>query len=280
MTLLQAAILGSIQGLTEFLPISSSGHLVLFQHWFGLHEDMMVFDIAVHWGTLLAVIIYFARDIQQILFQTGLFLVRRPAAGAAREAFLNDNPYALSFGLIILSSIVTVFVGIFFRELFEFAFKSVFAVGISWLIMGIFLINANRIKSLDPERDLTHMHHRDAFFIGLAQGLSLIPGVSRSGATILMGMRCGLTRQESARYSFLLGIPAILGVGLLKLKEGIPFIQADPVLYGTGIFFAGLVGFLAIMVLFRVLERGKFHFFGYYCLAAGLFAIASQFLKS
>ncbi len=279
MTIIQAAILGMVQGLTEFLPISSSGHLVLFQHWFGLKEEMLVFDIAVHWGTLLAVIIYFFSDIKKITFQTVQFILCRPK-GAESDAFFNENPYALSSGLIILSSVVTVLVGIFFREVFEFAFRTVFAVGIAWLIMGTLLIYADRMKSLEPERDLAHMHHRDAFFIGLAQGLALIPGVSRSGSTILMGIRCGLNRKEAARYSFLLGIPAILGVGLLKLNEGLPVMLAQPAVYVTGFACSMAVGFLTIIALFKVLERGKFHFFGYYCLAIGLFAMASQFLKS
>ena len=95
-----------------------------------------------------------------------------------------------------------------------------------------------------------------------------------------MGMQCGLTRSEAARYSFLLGIPAMMGVGLIKLNEGLPFLQVQPAVYGTGFLCSMAVGFLTILGLFHMLERGKFYFFGYYCLAAGLFAIASQFLKS
>jgi len=278
MTILQAAILGVISGLTEFLPISSAGHLVLFQHWFGLSEDILIFDIAVQWGTLMALLIFFAADLWKILSQAVLFLFRRPR-GAAREEFLDKYPYALTAGLIILSSVVTVFVGIFFRELFEFAFRSVFAVGIAWLIMGTLLILSKRIHSLEVEREMTQMHHRDAFFVGLAQGLALIPGISGLGAMILMGLQCGLTRPAAIRYAFLLGIPLIFGAGLFKLNEGLPFLVSQPQVYGTGFVCAMAVGLLSIKVLFQVLERGKLHFFGYYCFAVGLFAIASQFLK-
>jgi len=279
MTILQAAILGVFQGLTEFLPVSGSGHLVLFQHWFDLNSDIMTFDIVAHWGTLLAVIIYFHSDLQKMFYQTGLFLIRRPK-GLEQEAFLNTYPYALTSGLIVLSSLVTIFVGVFFRELFEFTFRSVFAVGIAWVIMGTLLVFANRIKSLDPERDLTGMNHRDAFFIGLAQGLALIPGISGSGAMILMGRRCGLARRDAVRYALILGMPLVLGAGVFKLREGLPFLIEQPQVYGTGFVCAMVVGLLSIRILFQVLERGKLHFFGYYCFAVGVFALASQFLKS
>ncbi len=279
MSVTQAAILGIVQGLTEFLPISSTAHLLLVQHWFGIQDDMMIFDIALHWGTLVAVFIYFAREIGQTVIHTVLFLIRRPRGAAAREEFLNHYPYALTGGLILLATLVTGFVGVFCLEFFKFLIQSIFAVGVTWLMMGVLLILSARIKNLERERTLAEMHHRDAFFIGLAQGISLMPGISRAGATILMGLKCGLTPRDSARYSFLLSIPAILGIGLLKLEEGIQFFRMRPEIYGTGFAAAMIVGILAIKVLFQVLERGKYHYFGYYCLAAGIFAMASPFLK-
>ncbi|MBP9865060.1 MAG: undecaprenyl-diphosphate phosphatase [Candidatus Omnitrophica bacterium] len=279
MTILQAAILGVVQGLTGFLPVSGAAHLVLIQHWFGLKDDLFVFNIAAHWGTVFALIIFLARDIQKILAEAFLFLVQRPQ-GADRTVFLDRYPYAMTVVFMILSSIVTVLVGVFFKEIFEFTFRSVLAVGLAWLVMGGLLMNASRIKSLDPEREMTQMHHRDAFFIGLAQGLALIPGISGSGAMILMGLQCGLNRHTAIRYAFLLSIPLTLGVGVYRLGSSLPLLADAPSVYGTGFLCSLGVGLLGIKILFQLLERGKFHYFGYYCLAAGLLAIASQFLKS
>lgn len=279
MTLAQAILLGAVQGITEFLPISSSGHLLLLQYWFGLHDDMMIFDIAVHWGTLCAVLIYFCRDIGKLIADSLLFVLRVPR-GDKKDAFIEQHPFSLLAGLIFLSTLVTLFIGVFCMEFFEFLIQSILAVGVTWIIMGVLLVLSNRIKHLERERSLTEMNHRDAFFIGLAQGLALLPAISRAGATILMALKCGIKARDAARYSFLLSIPAILGVGLYKLQEGIAYFQMKPGIYLSGFLAALFVGLLAIRILFGVLERGKYHYFGYYCLAAGLFAILSPYLKS
>ncbi len=276
MTIFQAVILGAVQGLTEFLPVSSSGHLVLLQHWLGLH-DMLVFDIAVHWGTLLAALVYFWRELLGVVCQSVLFLVRRPQ-GTERDQFLSENPYALTGGLILLSSAATAIVGIFFKELFQYLFESVLAVGIAWVCMAFFLICSKHFKNVEYERGLREMNHQDAFLTGLAQGIALIPGISRSGSTILAGMKCGLERKTAAHYSFLMAVPAIFGVGLYKLQDGMAFLKMQPEIYAAGFLTSAVVGFCAIALLFRILERGKYHYFGYYCLALGLFAIASQYL--
>ncbi len=278
MTLLQAIILGAVGGLTEYLPVSGSGHLVLLQHWFGLQSDMLIFDMSVHWGTLLAVFVFFWREILWLITQPILFLIQRPS-GNQRDEFFSKHPYALIAGLIFISSIVTALVGLFCQEIFEYLFESVFAVGLAWIGMAILLIWSKDYKNPELERALPEMNHQDAFFIGLAQGLALIPGVSRFGSTVLMGVRCGLTRRDAARYAFLLGFPAILGVGFFKIPEVMAVWKMHPQINLAGLWAAAVTGFFSISWILRTIERGKYHYFGYYCLLIGLFAIASQFLK-
>ncbi len=279
MNIYEAALLGAVQGLTEFLPVSSSGHLVLVQHWLGARREMLMFDILVHWGTMLAMFAYFRREITQLTLQSLLFLWKRPRCGEVRETFLRKYPFALTGWLVVLSTLATGIVGLFCKDIFERLFESVLAVGIAWIVMAVFLIASSRIKNLERERTLEQMHHQDAFLIGLAQGVALIPGISRSGSTILTGLWCGLEKRDAARYSFLMGMPAILGVGLLEGRRALDFISQQPQVAAVGFFVSAIVGYLAIMLLMRILQRGKYSLFGYYCLAAGIFAVVTQFIR-
>src|SRR3989338_1112180 len=132
MNIYEAALLGAIQGLTEFLPISSSGHLVLVQHWLGARREMLMFDIIVHWGTMMAMFAYFRREIFQLTAQSLLFLWKRPKQGQARDTFFQEHPFALTGWLVLLSTLATGIVGLFCKDIFERLFESVLAVGIAW----------------------------------------------------------------------------------------------------------------------------------------------------
>jgi undecaprenyl-diphosphatase len=241
---LTAAFLGLVQGLTEFLPVSSSAHLLAFERILDFKSGL-AFDVALHLATLAAVLIYFAREIAAI--------ARGP------------NPWRIAF-LLVLGTVPIGLVGYFFRE-FREGISPWFAVG-GWCFSAAYLV-ASRGRSgrltypeTSPGRVLG---------IGAAQALALFPGVSRSGASITAGVWLGLAREEAAKLSFLLAIPAMLGAGALevrKLLSGSPGSDAllRPVLIGAPIAFA--VGMVAIHWLLRIVKTDRFHRFGWYNLAA------------
>jgi undecaprenyl-diphosphatase len=276
MTILQSIVLGIIQGLTEFLPISSSGHLVLFQNLFGMKEPMLAFDIAVHGGTLLAVLAFFYKDILVILKDFTQDL-RRAAApqGVSRPGVL---PQHRGLWVCILITLVpTGVIAVFFRPWIETAFSKLIFVAIAWLFMGAILILSQRFAN--GPKDLSAVHYGDALWVGLAQGIALLPGVSRSGSTILAGMLLGIKKEDAAKFSFLISIPAILAAIAMDLKEGIQYFSSQTTVVLAGFFAAAITGYLVIRWLMRIIQRGHFFLFGYYCIAAGLFALTFTILS-
>jgi len=270
MTILKAVILGVVQGLTEFLPVSSSGHLVLFQNLLGMKEPMLAFDIVLHLGTLVAVFIYFRKDFFEMIRQSFLFIVHLPRA-ADRQALFEKYPYALESSFVILSCIPTAVIGFVFKDAFEALFGSVLAVGVAWIVMSGILIASRWFQN--GIRGLELMNHQDAFLIGLAQGVSIIPGISRSGSTILAAMLCGIEKKEAARFSFWMSVPAIIGAAAFELDEGLDFFAASPWTLAAGFIASAVVGYLTISFLLKLMQRGRFYLFGYYCLAVGLFTV-------
>lgn len=273
MTVFEAFLLGGVQGITEFLPISSSGHLVLVQHLLHIKEPMMAFDIAVHIGTLVAVAVYFFKDIMLTFYHGLMFALKFPVTKNA-DKLVEEYPYALTAGYVFLSMLATMIMGLLFYQLFEFFFRSVFSVGIAWVAMAAFFFISRRFDGEDRSLDL--MNHKDAFLIGLAQGIALIPGISRSGATILMALYCGLSKKDSARYSFLLAFPTILGVAVFEFHQVFVFWHDNSAVLLTGLISSAVIGYLALFLLVWLIRRGKFFYFGFYCLAIGIFAIASS----
>lgn len=254
MTVLHAIILGIVQGLTEFLPVSSSGHLVIFQHLFGITEGPLTFDVLVHMGTLLAVFIAFWDDILAIL----------------------KRPFSKVTYLIIVGCIPAALMGFYLEPLFVKAFESLLVVGIGLLITGFILkvsdtVSRNTIFYKDKE-DTSWLH---ALFIGLLQGIAIVPGISRSGSTIAGGLLAGLDREWAGRFSFLLSIPVILGAGLVQLKglstAGIPAGMTIP--YIVGPLTAFVFGLLAIRIVMRLVKNGRLVYFSYYCWTVGLLTI-------
>lgn len=249
MSYIEAILLGTLQGLTEFLPISSSGHLVLVQLWMGMNESMLAFDIAIHWATLIAVFVYFWKDFLEI-----------------------GKDKRLLF-LILVASILTGFIGILFEDYFEALFGSIKATGIGFMVTGLFLIASIRFQN--GTRGLSSMKTSDALCIGIAQGVSIIPSISRSGATILIAMLLGIERKDAVRFSFWIAVPAILGAGLLKLKDGVGELAAYPGPALAGFFVAGIIAYFTIGFLLRITGQGRFYWFGYYCLGLGILILFS-----
>lgn len=248
-----------VQGLTEFLPISSSGHLVFFQSNFGLREPHLFFDVMLHFGTLLAVIIYFRREIHAMGRGLGRTILRKEAGKEGNKLLL----------FILLGTIPTGLMGFFLKDWFESLFTQPKTVGAMLLITGSILFSTRWIKN--EGRPLEKMLWRDALLIGIAQGIAIIPGISRSGSTISVGLFCGLNRELAGRFSFLLSIPAILGATLLALQEVGSTIELQTVSIGTMTAFG--VGFLSLSLLMRMIQKGKIHLFSYYCWAIGIFML-------
>ena len=269
---LEAIILGIIQGLTEFLPISSSGHLVLFQQLFGLKEAELFFDVCVHLGTLAAVIVVFYREIQNIIAA----LLRLVSSAGEKETILrqiDSDPELKMALLIIIGSIPTAVLGLMFKSIADQLFSSSFFTGLALMVTGLLLWLTRRAKLESKAAGIESFSRTKAFMIGIVQGLAIIPGISRSGSTISIGLLLGIDREVAARYSFLLSIPAIVGAAALSLKDGLS--QTDPAirlsLLGAAV--AALIGYAALKVLLRMVKKGRLYVFAPYCWLVGIIAI-------
>jgi undecaprenyl-diphosphatase len=268
----EAILLGIIQGLTEFLPVSSSGHLVLFQQIFGLKEAELFFDVCVHLGTLVAVILVFHREIGNIIAA----LLRLLSLSGQKDKFLQQlesDPDVKMALLIIIGSIPTAILGLMFHNIADRLFSAPFFTGLMLVVTGLLLWLTRRARLDGKKTGLAGFSRTKALIIGIVQGLAIIPGISRSGSTISIGLLLGINRETAARYSFLLSIPAIVGAGLLSLKDGLS--QTDPVIRLSllGAVSAALVGYVALKVLLRMVKTGHLYVFAPYCWLVGILAI-------
>ncbi|MEQ8199831.1 MAG: undecaprenyl-diphosphate phosphatase [Syntrophomonadaceae bacterium] len=257
MTVQQALFLGTLQGLTEFLPVSSSGHLVIFQHLFGISEGVLTFDVMVHLGTLLAVFVAFWEDIAAIL----------------------KRPFSRLTYLILVGCIPAGLMGYFLQPLFEKAFESLLVVGIGLLITGVVLKISEKVadNSLNI-KEVEETSYRDVLFIGILQGIAIIPGISRSGSTIAGGLLAGLDRTFAARYSFLVAVPVIIGAGLVQLKDVSTLgLNGNIAPYIVGPLAAAVFGFIAIKIVMNLVRNGRLAVFSYYCWAVGILTILAYF---
>lgn len=262
----EAVILGIIQGLTEYLPVSSSGHLVITHHLFGLEEPAIFFDVIVHLGTLLIVIWYYRADIKATLTDT--------YSGTAR-LFSGDKPAEIMDRLpgfrlawfIILGSIPTGVIGIGFRHQFEEMFASTQLVGAMLMVTGL-IIFSTRFVSAKTENE-NRITWWIALCVGLAQGLAITPGISRSGATIAVALLLGVEREMAARFSFFMLIPALTGAILINLNEASTDVSTTALT--LGFFSSFIVGYFSLAFLVNFVKRGRLFWFSYYCVGAGAF---------
>ena len=278
MTILQGVILGLLQGLTEFLPVSSSGHLALMRAIFNnpaLDKSPLVFDVAVHVATLLAIVVYFRVEVLRLLrglLITVLSVSKRfrpkpysPAAGDRRLFFY-----------VLIASIPTAIIGLLLKGYVGGPLQHPVPVGLMLLITGIILFMTRKYR--DPGRDFHRMNPIDAALVGIVQGFAVLPGISRSGSTIGCSIIFGLERKLAARFSFLIAVPAIAGAAVLKLPELFSK-SADafvvPTLIGAAVAF--LSGLAALAVLMRVLMHRKLVWFAPYCWVLGILAILLGF---
>lgn len=262
MDYLHAITLGLIQGATEFLPISSSGHLVLVPWALNWPNPGLAFDTMAHWGTLLAVIVYFFRDIVEI--------ARDWLARVFRKGDATDNS-RLAW-LLIAGTVPGMLIGVVGEDFIEQLFASPAWVASFLLITAAILTVSERLGK--RERGTEQLLLWEALLIGAAQGLAIAPGISRSGATIAMGLLLGLRRPAAARFSFLLSVPIVLGAGALQLfhlttdSAGVSALTPIPIL--LGFLAAAISGYVCIRFLLSYLQRGRLYPFAAYCTLAGL----------
>jgi undecaprenyl-diphosphatase len=258
LTSIEALLIGAIQGLTEFLPVSSSGHLVILQYFLGIKEQPLTFAVLVHMGTLISVFVAFYKDIAAIL----------------------RKPFTKLTYLIIVGCIPAGLVGVFLGSYVEMAFESLLAVGLGLIFTGFVLQISERLADRNIfTKEIRETTYRDVIFIGMLQALAIIPGISRSGSTIAAGLLAGLDREFAARYSFLLSIPVILGAGLIELKDlfEIGVDTAHMVPYAIGVISAAIFGLLAIKVVMNLVKRGRLSYFSYYVWILGLLVLGYHF---
>ncbi len=271
MTVWQALALGIVQGVTEFLPISSSAHLILVPWLLGWPEPGLAFNVALHLGTLSAVLVYFYRDL--------LTIARAWLTGLAQRRPLG-SPEARIGWAVLIGSVPAGVVGVLLNDAIDQYFHSggggVFAIGLTAVLLiglGAALWLAERAGR--RTRSLTEVGLRDGFLVGVAQALALLPGVSRSGGTIAAGLLLGFQRAAAARFSFILGIPAIVGAGMLEtmhlLRTGLP--ASERTLFVVGMAASAVTGFLAIAFLLRFLQRRSTGVFVLYRFLLGAFIL-------
>jgi undecaprenyl-diphosphatase len=261
-----AILLGIIQGLTEFLPISSSGHLVIFQNLLGFTEPELLFDSALHLGTLVAVCLYFRADLKQMIKESWGFLNRWSGREVGFRQ-IKETPHAGLALAVIAGTLPTAVIGIFFRSSIERLFSSVSFAGVMLLCTGGILLFSKWISDGRAKTGAPGL--LSALLVGTAQGIAILPGISRSGATIVCGMACGLSRELAARFSFVLSIPAIMGALILQWSTvGLDRVGLFPLFMG---FVASVVvGILALKLLMAVVRRGHLYYFAPYCFLVGL----------
>lgn len=269
MNLLYAILLGILQGATEFLPVSSSGHLVLAEHFLGFSEGGLVFDVALHLGTLAAILIYFRKDF--LLMAMALL----PGRGSVPEGALHRR----LFGFLVLATVPGALFGLFLEKSAGTLFRSPFLVATTMGGVGLLLLWAERAGR--RSRDIHTLTWTDALLIGLAQALAVVPGVSRSGITMTTGLFRGLNRETAARFSFLLSAPIIFGAGVHSLpkiiKQGGEGGEAT-LLYLVGFLAAALSGYAVIAWLLKFVRTRSFDIFAYYRLALAGLVYLSLFL--
>ena len=267
MSYFQAILLGLIQGLTEFLPVSSSGHLALLQHFFGVKADeVLLFTVMLHVGTLVSVFIMYHKDIWELIKELGLTI---KALCTGKGLRLAERPVRKLGVMMIVATIPTAIIGFAFNDFFESLYSRILFIGIGFLITGTEMYIAEKIGS--NTREIAKMTFGNAILVGVMQGIAIYPGISRSGSTLVGGLAGGLKREFAIRFAFLISIPSILGSALLEgknaLEAGIDTSVLGPI--AVGMVIAAVSGVLAIKAMIKVVSDKKLKYFSYYVWALG-----------
>lgn len=254
--------LGVIQGLTEFLPVSSSGHLVIGSHLFKLAEPSLLFDIVLHVGTLIPVLWLYRSDLIKMIVSLG-------SLRKVKENWDHDSGLRLTV-CVVVGTIPTGIIGVLARDFFEKLFSSPTAVGIALLITGVILMSTRLRKNiaLDPENGFRSLTLFNAFVVGLAQGIAITPGISRSGTTISTALLLGIERDTAAKFSFLLAIPAIIGAVILEIHKADMALWHNSFIFG--VLAATITGYIALRLVVRFVRQGTIYGFAFYLWPLGI----------
>ncbi len=269
-----AIVLGMVQGVAEFLPISSSGHLSLLQHFFGMEPDTL-YNILLHFATLIAVCVVYWRDVVDMIVE----FFRGIASLFSRQGGHGNPPEGRRLVLLVILGTLPLFLILPFDDMVEGLGANPVFVSAMLLVTGCILFLSDRYGG--GRKTVRTATVRDVLLVGVAQGAATIPGLSRSGTTISAGMALGFDRNFAVRYSFLMSLPAVFGATLLKVvkvaKSGVLDTKLLP-MYLTGMVVAGVVGYFSIRLVKLLADKGKFGRFAYYCWIAGVIALIFSFL--
>ena len=280
MNIFSSIVLGAIQGVAEFLPISSSGHLSLFQHFFGLAnpEETLFFDVLLHLGTLIAVFIYYWRDIVELI-QEFFRLVGCVVSKKKREQVGRLSPSGRMILMIIVATLPLLVI-LPIKDKVESLYGNTIFIGIALLVTGFLLFWSDRMgRGRKTARSATML---DALLVGVGQAIAVVPGLSRSGTSISVGLMRGFRRTFAVRFSFLMSIPAVLGANILSIVDAVQTgieVSEIPV-YIVGTIVAAVAGYFAIRMVNNLAGRGKFGAFAYYCWATGAVTIALSVVRT
>ncbi len=274
LSMFQSIILGVVQGLGEFLPISSSGHLAVLQYFFHINEDsVLFFTVMLHLGTLISVFIVYWHDIVDLVKELGV-VIKDIFTGKGLR--VNANPTRKLGFLIIVATIPTAIIGLLFNDVFNGFYSSLIAIGIGFLITGTILFIGERLPG--GKREATQMPFRSAVFVGIMQGIAITPGISRSGSTLFGGLVTRLNREFAVKFAFLISIPSILGSVILEfpkaLKQGLDLSMMMPIL--VGMIVSAISGLIAIKTMIKLVSNKKLVVFSCYTWALGAFIILYQ----
>ena len=290
MNILKAILMGIVQGLTEFLPVSSSGHLGLIKGLFGMENSSILFDILLHFATLVAITVVFFKDVLKLVVEfcgmchdifANIVALGKSLSGGRDPEYVRviNSTYRKFVLLLIISTIPTGIIGIFMKDIVEATSGNLIVTGVCLICTGLILALSDFLA--DGDKKLKEMNNVDAFAIGTAQGIATLPGLSRSGTTIVAGLLCGLDRSYAAKYSFIMSRPAVLEALVIELFDlGEETITASDVgCYIVGMLFAAVIGYFALRLLMNLVVSRYFKYFAYYCGAIGLISIIVYFVK-
>lgn len=292
MNLFQSIIMGIVQGITEFLPVSSSGHLAIFKHILHIETDTgILFDILLHIGTLIAIFTVFFKDIKELIIEgcrlIGDVVMNLVAFFKNLSAKDNPEPYRKVISsssrkfvlLIIVSTIPTGIIGVLGGDIVEVAADTLIVPGICLLITSVLLLIADGVRG--GRKKIGGVTYTNGFVLGICQGIATLPGLSRSGTTITACLLSGFERGLAVKYSFIMSIPAILGAAILELKDigSLSIGAGEWISYLVGMLVAAAVGYICIKVMLQVVRKKKFKGFSIYCAVVGIIAIIASFVK-
>ncbi|PWL94595.1 MAG: undecaprenyl-diphosphatase [Clostridiales bacterium] len=271
MSYIEATVLGLVQGLAEFLPISSSGHLALLQQWFGIKEDnVLLFAVLLHVGTLVSVFIVYWKDIWELIKEL-IITIKDLVTGKGLR--LEERPVRKLGVMIIVATIPTGIIGLLFNDFFDSLYNSVVPIGIGLIITGILLVVAE--KTGRSNRGISQMNYRNALFVGTIQGIAICPGISRSGSTLFGSLLCNLDKAFAVKFVFLISIPSILGSAILEapaaIESGIQMTDVGPIIVGMAV--AAISGLIAIKTMIKIVSGKKLSYFSYYVWILGAIVI-------